>query len=48
MLLIHFALWSVVDSKEMDPGTIDCVVYLAWKSKDSNARATILLHYEEK
>jgi hypothetical protein len=41
MLLIHFALWSVVDSNEMDPGTIDGVVHLAWKSKDSKAHANI-------
>lgn len=47
MLLIHIALGSVVDSNEVDPGTIDRVVHLAWKSKDSKAHANILLHCEE-
>lgn len=37
MLLIHFTLWSVVDSNEVDPGTIDRVIHLAWKSKDFKA-----------
>jgi hypothetical protein len=48
MLLIHFALWCVVDSNEVDPGTMDRVVHLAWKSKDSKAHANILFHCEEK
>jgi hypothetical protein len=48
MLLIHFALWSVVDSNEVGPDTIDRVIHLAWKPKDPKAHANILLHCEEK